>query len=133
MHHARAILAAAAAVGLLATGTAALGHGESGHGKPKAFDPAKVEQKPFGRAGNPRNAKRTIHIAMNDRMQFVAGAHATRKTDVGPGNPPHAMPGNIEVKRGETVRFVVRNDGQVMHEMVLGTMQELKGATWRPA
>jgi uncharacterized cupredoxin-like copper-binding protein len=36
------------------------------------------------------------------------------------------MPGDLEVKRGETVRFIVRNDGKVMHEMVIGRMQELK-------
>ena len=27
---------------------------------------------------------------------------------------------------GDTVRFVVHNDGKVMHEMVIGTMAELK-------
>jgi uncharacterized cupredoxin-like copper-binding protein len=29
-------------------------------------------------------------------------------------------------KAGETIRFVVRNDGKAMHEMVIGTIQELK-------
>jgi uncharacterized cupredoxin-like copper-binding protein len=103
-------------------------HGDGGHGKPKAaFDPAKVEDKPFGRAGNPRNAKRTIHIAMDDQMRFVAASgHAGRAADVAPGTPPHSMPGDIELKRGETVRFMVRNDGKVMHEMVIGTLEELK-------
>ena len=35
-------------------------------------------------------------------------------------------PAEITVKRGEVVRFVPVNKGQVMHEMVLGTMDELK-------
>ena len=35
-------------------------------------------------------------------------------------------PAEITVKRGEIVRFVPVNNGQVMHEMVLGTMDELK-------
>jgi uncharacterized cupredoxin-like copper-binding protein len=35
-------------------------------------------------------------------------------------------PMEISVKRGETVRLVAKNTGKVMHEMVLGTMQELK-------
>ena len=35
-------------------------------------------------------------------------------------------PADITVKRGEVVRFVPINKGQVMHEMVLGTMDELK-------
>jgi uncharacterized cupredoxin-like copper-binding protein len=30
------------------------------------------------------------------------------------------------VKRGETIRFVVRNTGKLKHEMVLGTIRELK-------
>ena len=84
-----------------------------------------TEEHPFGRAGHPKRVDRTIAIGMNDRMQFVA-ASGQRTTDVRPGTPPHAMPGDIEVKRGETVRFVVRNDGALMHEMVIGTMAELK-------
>jgi len=35
-------------------------------------------------------------------------------------------PAALTVERGETVRFVVRNDGKIMHEMVLGTQQTLK-------
>jgi len=102
-------------------------HGDSGHDKPKAVDYSKAEDTPFGRAGNPKNAARTVRIAMNDQMRFVAAPHQNgRKTDVGPGSAPHTMPGDIEVKRGETIRFAVRNDGKVMHEMVIGTMKELK-------
>jgi uncharacterized cupredoxin-like copper-binding protein len=127
MHHAINLLAAVLAALALTPSSPALAHGESGHGKPKAFDPGKVEEKPFGRAGDPRQAKRTIRIAMNDRMQFVAGgAHSGHRADVAPASSPHSMPGDIVVKRGETVRFLVRNDGKVMHEMVIGTMAELK-------
>jgi uncharacterized cupredoxin-like copper-binding protein len=36
------------------------------------------------------------------------------------------MSGDMVVNKGDTVRFVVRNDGKVMHEMVIGTMKELK-------
>jgi uncharacterized cupredoxin-like copper-binding protein len=35
-------------------------------------------------------------------------------------------PADITVKRGETVRIVATNKGHVLHEMVLGTAQELK-------
>jgi len=35
-------------------------------------------------------------------------------------------PSAITVKRGETVRLVVTNTGNVNHELVLGTMKELK-------
>jgi uncharacterized cupredoxin-like copper-binding protein len=122
----RTFAAAIVAASLMSMSTA-FGHGEGGHGKPKAVDYSKAEETPFGRAGNPKAASRTIRIGMNDRMQFVAAArHGGRATDVHPGVAPHAMPGDIVVKRGETVRFLVRNEGQVMHEMVIGRMQELK-------
>ena len=125
MHHARSVLAAAVAASLLSVAPIAFGHGEGGHGKPKAIDYSKAEEMPFGKAGNPKRANRTIHVGMHDTMRFVASASG-RATDVQPGNPPHAMPADIVVKRGETVRFLVRNDGKVMHEMVIGRMQELK-------
>lgn len=35
------------------------------------------------------------------------------------------VPAQIEVRRGETVRFIVRNKGKLMHEMVLGTESSL--------
>jgi uncharacterized cupredoxin-like copper-binding protein len=36
-------------------------------------------------------------------------------------------PDRIEVRQGDTVRFVVRNTGKVMHEFVIGTRKELDG------
>jgi uncharacterized cupredoxin-like copper-binding protein len=64
------------------------------------------EEHPWGREGDPKNAVRTIDIDMNDNMRFT--------------------PSELKVKRGDTVRFVVRNSGKVMHEMVIGTEQELR-------
>ena len=127
MHQVRPVTTALLTAFAIAFVPAAFGHGENGHGKPKAVDYSKMPEMPFGRAGNPKNASRTIHVAMNDKMQFVATtSHSQRRADIAPGLRPHAMPGDIEVKRGETVRFVVRNDGALMHEMVIGTMKELK-------
>ena len=37
-------------------------------------------------------------------------------------------PNRIEVKAGETIRFVVHNDGKTEHEMVLGSEEEMNGA-----
>jgi uncharacterized cupredoxin-like copper-binding protein len=34
-------------------------------------------------------------------------------------------PSRVQVKQGETVRFVIRNQGGLLHEMVLGTPEEL--------
>ena len=118
-------LAAAVAALVLPFAPAALAHGEGGHDKPSAFDASKIEEKPFGRAGDPSRVSRTIRVGMADTMHFAIGP-AQRATDVRAGTAPHAMSGDITVKRGETVRFVVRNDGKLMHEMVIGTMKDLK-------
>lgn len=82
---------------------AAWAHGDA-HQKPAATA-VKKEQQPWGIAGDARDAKRTIRIAMTDDMRF--------------------SPSTIEVKEGETVRFVVQNKGKVLHEMVIGTRQAL--------
>ncbi len=80
----------------------AFAHGPQGHAKPAAV---KQEQKPWGIAGSAKSVKRTIDIVMTDGMRF--------------------LPDRIEVKRGETVRLRVRNDGQMLHELVIGNKQEL--------
>lgn len=60
----------------------------------------------FGKTGDPKKVDRTIIVDMSDRMRFA--------------------PATIKVKQGETIRFDIRNSGKVLHEMVLGTMKELK-------
>ena len=75
---------------------AACGHGHDHHG----------HQSAVGEPGDAKNVSRTIEVAMTDTMRF--------------------SPALINVKQGETIRFVVKNTGQVKHEMVLGTMKELK-------
>jgi uncharacterized cupredoxin-like copper-binding protein len=87
----------------LASGSAAA-HGDE-HARPRTFDPSAVEQKAFGRAADPRTSTRTMTISMSDSMRFT--------------------PEVLSVRRGETVRFVVRNDGKLLHELVLGTEDEL--------
>ncbi|MDB5943301.1 MAG: hypothetical protein JWQ13_2867 [Ramlibacter sp.] len=97
-------IAAAAASCALALGAgAALAHEGAVHKDANA--PAKKEQKPWGIPGDAKAAKRTIEIAMSDEMRFT--------------------PSNIEVKQGETVRFVVTNKGKLMHEMVIGDRKTL--------
>jgi len=84
--------------------SAALAHGTVDHGKHAASGSAR-EQKPWGIAGDAKAARRTIEVRMNDDMRFA--------------------PERIEVKLGETIRFVHRNDGKTLHEFVIGTKQEL--------
>jgi len=84
-----------------------LAHGDGHANKKVTAKPAgPVEETPFGQAGDPKQVTRTVRIEMSDQMRFTPDA--------------------ITVKRGETVKFVVRNSGKVLHEMVLGTMDHLK-------
>ena len=87
-------------------GGPAWGHGDASGKKTAKSSIQSMEEKPFGKPGDPRQATRTVRIDMLDTMHF--------------------LPGNLRVKQGETIRFVVTNKGKVMHEMVIGTMQELK-------
>jgi len=107
----------------------AFAHGSS-HKKKAAARPNHVnaEENAFGRAGDPKEVSRAIQVGMDDSMHFVvtASARPDRTTDVRMGGGAHFPPGDIVVERGETIRFVVRNDGKAMHEMVIGTTEQLK-------
>ena len=65
-----------------------------------------AEQTAFGIAGDPAKATRTITIDMDDDMRYA--------------------PATIDVKQGETVRFVVANKGATAHELVLGTRRDIE-------
>lgn len=100
------LLALIAAVGL-GVGAPASAHGVSDHDGAK-LRPANLEhvEKAFGRTGDPKKVTRTIRIDGFDTMRYT--------------------PAQITVRQGETIRFVVRNAGQQMHEVVLGTLPELR-------
>lgn len=101
----RALHMAATALLLALAATAAPAHEDRHEARP-AYDASRVEQTPFGREGDPRRVTRTVQVDMADTMRFTPDALALR--------------------RGETVRFVVRNRGRQLHEMVLGTAQALQ-------
>ncbi|MFN0191493.1 MAG: plastocyanin/azurin family copper-binding protein [Aestuariivirga sp.] len=99
------VLAAAFAAALAVLPLSAFPHGDAKHDK-KAAKPISTEEKEFGREGDPKKASRTVRIDMSDKMRFT--------------------PASLTVKQGDTVKFVVKNSGKVMHEMVIGTIKELK-------
>lgn len=75
------------------------GHGQGGHA---AYDGHAAA---LGEPGDPKAGARVIKVNMTDNMRF--------------------NPATVTVARGETVKFIVRNSGQIRHEMTLGTMDEL--------
>jgi uncharacterized cupredoxin-like copper-binding protein len=94
----------AAAICLAVVASTALAHGDDAKKKPGAST-AHKEQKAWGIAGDAKAVTRTIEIRMGDTMRFT--------------------PDLIEVREGETIRLVHRNDGKLKHEFVLGTKKEL--------
>lgn len=86
--------------------SAVYAHSTKPHMQKPAIDYSKAEEKTFGKAADPQRATRTMTVEMSDAMRFT--------------------PAEITIKRGETVKFVIKNRGRIMHEMVLGTMGELK-------
>ncbi len=98
----RSACAALALAALAFTGAAAAGGahaGGHGHASGEAATAA------IGKPGVLAKVSRTIAVDMADTMRFT--------------------PASISVKRGETIRFVIKNSGQVNHELSLGTEKEL--------
>lgn len=87
--------------GLLCTAGSAWSAGNHAGGHSHGSDTAAI-----GQPGQASQVTRTIQVDMFDSMQF--------------------SPTSDSVKAGETIKFVLNNRGQVKHEFVLGTEQDLK-------
>lgn len=94
-------VAMALSVGAIAT--PAMAHSDKPHGK-KPMAVVVKEQKAWGIAGDATSVARTVTIGMKE-MRF--------------------SPETIDVRQGETIRFVIRNEGKLLHELVIGTKKEL--------
>lgn len=79
-----------------------LAHGDQ---HKKSTQAANFIQEDWGIGANKSEVNRTILITMTDKMRF--------------------HPEKIDVKLGETIRFQVKNEGKLMHEMVIGTKSVL--------
>jgi len=80
--------------------TAAPGH-KPGEGH------AAIEETAYGKPGDPRKPSRPIILTMREddgKMLF--------------------SPSRIEVRRGEQIKFVLRNNGAIDHEIVLATLAD---------
>ena len=100
----KATALAGAILAVLASGPVgtANAHGDPAHAKNAGA--VVKEQTAWGIAGERSAVNRTITSAMLDQMRF--------------------SPERIEVKQGETIRFVLKNGGKLKHEFVIGTKAE---------
>ena len=80
-------------------------YGDGNHGK-KPGRNADEHASALGKPGDPTKVTLTVEVGMSDTMRF--------------------SPASITAKKGETIRFVVKNNGKLKHELVLGTVKELK-------
>jgi uncharacterized cupredoxin-like copper-binding protein len=87
---------------LLAVPLAAHAHGDKKHAPATE---TVAEQTAWGIAGKSAQVTRTLTIDMTDNMRFTPDA--------------------LTVREGDTVRLVVKNKGRMLHEMVIGTPDEL--------
>jgi uncharacterized cupredoxin-like copper-binding protein len=91
------------AAGLTASGVAMAGPGHKpGEGHSHAAEAA------YGMPGDPKKPARIVQITM-------------RETDDG---KMLFIPDRIQVRKGEQIRFLLRNNGAVDHEIVLATLEE---------
>lgn len=81
----------------IAVAASAAGSHAGGHGH---------DESAIGQPGQAARVSRTVQVDMADTMRFT--------------------PAKLTVKRGETIRFVVKNSGQLKHEFVLGKAKDLK-------
>lgn len=81
-------------------------HGDEAHGENGAMAHHEDHAAALGNPGDAGKVNRTVEITMSDTMRFI--------------------PSNVKVKKGETIRFVLKNNGKIKHEMVLGSIKELK-------
>ena len=95
--------AVAFAAGEHSGGHGAAGHSMGGHGM---GGHTMSGMSGIGKPGDPAKVSRTIEVVMDDAMRFT--------------------PAQIDVKAGETIRFFIKNTGKLQHEMVIGTLADLK-------
>lgn len=66
----------------------------------------KHDDEAIGKPGIATATTRKVEVNMSDKMRFT--------------------PSSFNAKQGETIRFVIKNSGNLKHEFVLGTEKELK-------
>lgn len=70
------------------------------------MSPSEASASAVGVPGDPAKVSRTVAMGMDDNMRFT--------------------PARVTVKAGETIRFFLKNGGKVTHEMVMGSLADLK-------
>lgn len=97
------LLTTAMALALGITSLGAVAHGDADDSA-RSVMPA--EQKAWGIGADEAQVDRELVIRMDDTMRFT--------------------PDHFDVAEGETLRLIIKNEGQMLHELVLGSAEELE-------
>jgi uncharacterized cupredoxin-like copper-binding protein len=94
------VFLATVAIATVSSGALAAGSHGGGHG----HDDGPAESA-IGKPGVAAKVSRTVTVEMSDAMRYT--------------------PSDIQAKKGETIRLLVKNTGKVKHEMSLGSEKDL--------
>jgi uncharacterized cupredoxin-like copper-binding protein len=112
------VLSLAVLAGPVSAGPGAAGHGHGNSG----FS--------AGEPGDPKKPARVIQVTFRETDGKRAGLAGKKGTvvDGNTGDPGYKtmifIPDRVEVRKGEQIRFVLRNNGEIDHEFVLATTAE---------
>lgn len=102
------LLLAALPILALAAGDSTGKPGTGGHQMSQGHDMAGMHRDKHpavaGKPGDSAQVSRTIEVTMDDDLRFT--------------------PSNFRVNKGETVRFLLKNQGGLVHEVLIGTQDE---------
>lgn len=82
----------------MSAGAALAGPGAAGHHDGEVA---------YGKPGDPKKPARLVQVSMGEKDGKM-----------------HFIPNRIEIRRGEQVKFQLRNNGELDHELVLATLEE---------
>ncbi len=84
---------------LASTALSFAGPGGAGHGH--------GDETAYGKPGDPKKPARIVQVTMGERDGKM-----------------HFIPNRIEIRRGEQIKFMLRNNGELDHEIVVATLEE---------
>ncbi|MBX9912193.1 MAG: cupredoxin family protein [Beijerinckiaceae bacterium] len=84
---------------LASAGLALAGPGGAGH--------SHGAETAYGKPGDPKKPARLVQVVMSER-----------------GDKMVFIPDRIEVRRGEQIKFALRNNGEIDHEIVVATLED---------
>jgi uncharacterized cupredoxin-like copper-binding protein len=87
---------------IFATSFGAVAHGEAGHA---GHGHGHAVETPYGQPGDPAETGRVVRIVMDESESGML-----------------FLPDSLHVRRGEQVQFLLRNEGELEHELVIGSV-----------